>query len=119
MARLLTLIPGRMADRKRQIEANLHAIAKLIQDETRRELGEPYPRASRPGESPRKRSGLLQRKQYAHADPRTLTIEIGNNAPYAQELIASGRHWQRKVIARLRGRIDGLERTRMPFGGAP
>lgn len=119
MARLATIIPQRMAGRRRQIAANLHAIAKLIQDETRRELDVAYPPASRPGESPHRRTGNLQRKQYAHADIRTQTIEVGNTAPYAQDLIESGRAWQRKVIDRLRPQIDGHERRNMPFGGVP
>lgn len=120
MARLATLIPARLAGRQRQIERNLIDAAALIERECKAALARPYPRASRPGEAPAKRTGELQEGQYARADLRTRTIEIGNTVPHAQHLIESGRTWQRPTIDRIRPQIDALLLRRgMPFGGAP
>lgn len=120
MPRLLTLIPERLAGRKRQIERNLTDAAALIEREIKAALARPYPRASRPGEAPAKRTGELQRKQYARANLATRTIEIGNDAPWAQHLIERGRVWQRPTLQKIRPRVDEiLLRRGFPFGGAP
>lgn len=118
MARLATLIPERLAGRKRQIERNLVDAAKLIEAEAKRLLDVPYPRASTPGESPRRRTGHLRGSQYARADLRTQTIEIGNTAPYAQSLIERGRLWNRTAMNNVRAKVDDiLLRRGMPWGG--
>ncbi len=73
MSKLVYEVPGSLRTR---LGKNLPAAAAAWNAVKDQILGVPYPRASRPGEAPRKRTGKLQNQTRAIPAASSLTIQI-------------------------------------------
>lgn len=113
---LATVYRDRIIGRKKQILANQQAKRDLIHREIDKALDVPYPRASKVGEAPRKRTGKLQRSTRVTLSADGMVISIGNVAPYAEDLLRRGRTWVRPTLDRIRPQLRALDRRKMPFG---
>lgn len=74
----------------KQTARNADDAAELIVKELKVTVGDQYPPASRPGEAPARRVGILQASAYAlvsiKSNPNTVTIRMGFTAPYWRHL---------------------------------
>jgi hypothetical protein len=91
---------------QQQAEANLRAGAAFLQAETRKSLNRPYPPASRPGESPARRTGRLQAGQFARVGARG-TIQLFNTTRYAAPLRRT-RPWDALTLERVEGQLGEI-----------
>jgi hypothetical protein len=111
-ARLHNFIPEIIPKQRKRAERNLTAAAAMLDDAIKDDLNEPYPRASKPGEHPHKRSGRLQRETGARVNLATLTLEAFTSCTYYAKLVASGRLGVRASVERVRGLLNEIMRRR-------
>lgn len=69
---------------------------------------------SKPGEPPRKQTGLLRMKVAHEVDEATLTARVGTNLPYGKHLELGTRRglaprpWLRRALAEVAGRLNQI-----------
>lgn len=92
--------------------ANSTRAADFLEAKAKEKLGTPYPRASRPGEYPRRRTGRLQREVKAKVRilQGAIVISLESPTPYTGSLLASGRILFRGVIEENRVRVGEMLR---------
>lgn len=71
---------------KRHEEKNLHRAAIHLKNEVKKELGDPYPPASAPGDYPSRRDGELRRSMAHEVDSHKMIARVGTNKVYGRHL---------------------------------
>jgi hypothetical protein len=111
-ARLHTILSEFVPKQRKRAERNLTDAAAMLDDAIKADLNEPYPRASKPGEHPHRRTGRLQRETGARVNLATLTVEAFTACTYYAKLVASGRLGVRASVERVRGLLNEIIRRR-------
>lgn len=92
MARLIDNTPQVIAMLERDVAKRVRNVATVLQVEHKKHLSRPYPRASKPGEFPHKRTGNLQLDVTAvPVGPTTWRVGYAGKAPYIVRLVDTGR----------------------------
>jgi hypothetical protein len=104
MPRLSDMMRADFARFKRQADRNLEKAAMFALDETRRTLDRPYPPASKRGEAPARRRGVLQAGQIVRANLRSGTIIFSNDTFYSK-FLAPTRPWVELTIERINAEL--------------
>jgi hypothetical protein len=115
MGYLSDLYGRRLESRRRQINANLLAMAQVIDQAQKEVLNTPYPPASRRGEAPRRRTGFLRQSAGVKVNLDRGSIQLINDASYWKYLQAT-RPYQDLALERARPQLDELRQRGMPFG---
>lgn len=80
------------------LQGRAQRAVNIVANDTRNRVSKPYPPASRPGEPPRRRRGILQRSiaGFVTVTKREITATVVARAPYAKRLDPGGGRIKRR-----------------------